>query len=128
MLSTLFTSDDERDNAPKEGDLYKEVTIGGQVFRLVYGYYEEFEKESSFNEPMPIYPDLIREPVFTAGGIPIVTAMQDACEKYQGLSEGESCSECLFFQKEEELFGLCTCHERKNKTKILKLHQGENQL
>lgn len=102
---------------PKEGDLYKEITICGKTFQLLYGYYENFEREGPFNEPMPIYPDFIRQPHYTAEGIPIITAMQNICKSYSGISDEDStCSDCMFFQKGEELFGLCQCPENKNST------------
>ena len=92
---------------PKEGDLYKEIVVEGKCFRLHYGYYEEFERNAPFSEPIPIYPDFIREPHYTEKGQPLVTAMQDVCRGYRGKKEGDSCSDCLYFQKSEELFGLC---------------------
>lgn len=99
---------------PKEGDLYKEIAICGKTFKLFYGYYEDFERYGQYNEPMPIYPDFIKEPVYTDNGIPFVTAMQDICKYYEGESESDSCSECRYFQKSEDLFGLCNCPSRQN--------------
>lgn len=97
---------------PKEGDLYKEVTIHGNTFRLLYGYYESFERESPLNEPIPIYPDFIKDPHYTAEGKLIVTAMQNVCEFYSRKNdEDSSCSDCAFFQKHEDLFGICNCLE-----------------
>ena len=103
---------------PKEGDLYKEVTLFDKTFRLLYGYYESFERESPFNEPMPIYPDFSKEPHYTAEGIPMATAMQNVCEHYSGKhDEDSSCSDCGFFQSYEELFGLCNCPQNKRSNK-----------
>lgn len=109
MFTNLFIQDAGHPNPPKEGDLYKEVTVGGKTFRLVYGYYEDFERESRFNDPIPIYPDFIKTPHFTDQGIPFVTAMQDICKHYSGKKDSDSCSECVHFQKGEELFGFCHC-------------------
>ncbi|MBQ8359470.1 MAG: hypothetical protein IJ030_02035 [Oscillospiraceae bacterium] len=111
MFTGLFMQDAAHPNPPKEGDLYKEVTMGGKTFRLVYGYYEDFERESQFNDPVPIYPNFIKEPHFTEEGIPFVTAMQDTCKHYSGRQGCDSCSECDHFQKGEELFGFCHCPE-----------------
>ncbi|MBQ6825765.1 MAG: hypothetical protein IJP34_03795 [Clostridia bacterium] len=114
MLTKVLMQGVEQPPTPKEGDLYKEVTISGKTFRLLYGYYESFERESSFNDPMPIYPDFIKEPHYTAEGIPIVTAMQNVCEFYNGKKdEDSSCADCVFFQKGEELFGFCECPKNK---------------
>ena len=92
---------------PKEGELYKVINIEGKTFHLYYGYYEDFEREH--HEPMPIYPDLIKNPVHTESGMPIVTAMQDVCQHHIGPSGAETCHECAHFKQEEELFGLCRC-------------------
>ena len=34
----------------KEGDLYKVITIYGKTFELYYGYYEEKDRYSKYNE------------------------------------------------------------------------------
>lgn len=110
MLSKILLQNIEQPHTPKEGDLYKEVTISNKTFRLLYGYYESFERDCPFNDPIPIYPDFIKEPHYTSEGIPIATAMQNVCEFYNGKNdEDSSCSDCSFFQKYEELFGLCNC-------------------
>lgn len=110
MISIPLLQDTEHPHAPKEGDLYKEVKIFDKTFRLTYGYYENFERKNPFNDPIPIYPDFIQEPQYTAEGIPITTAMQNVCEFYNGKNdEDSSCSDCGFFQKCEDLFGLCRC-------------------
>lgn len=118
MLTKILMQGAEQSPPPKEGDLYKEVTVGGNTFKIFYGYYEEFERESPFNDPIPIYPDFIKEPHYTAEGIPIATAMQNVCEFYNGKNdEDSSCSDCVFFQKYEELFGLCNCSRNKRESK-----------
>lgn len=111
MLTRLF----EFGEIHKEGDLYKELSIGGNSFRILYGYYEDFEREGHYNEPMPIYPDLLKNPVFTQNGEPISTAIQDVCMHYTGRpeSEGDSCSDCIHFKLHEDLFGICSCPLRR---------------
>jgi len=114
MLDKFLTKNVEQTHMPREGDLYKEVTISGKTFKLLYGYYESFERESPFNEPMPIYPDFIKEPHYTDEGIPIATAMQNVCQFFNGTSnEDSSCADCAFFQNHEELFGFCYCPQNK---------------
>ena len=113
MFAENLISSAKHPPAHKEGDVYRELIICGQAFTLRYGYYEEFERESPFNEPMPIYPDFIENPLYTAEGIPFVTAMQDVCVYYVGKDGGDSCSECGFFRKSEELFGFCRCAQNK---------------
>ena len=99
---------------PKEGDLYREVTIHGKTFRLLYGFYEDFEREGPLNEPMPVYPDFVKDPMYAPGGQPLVTAIQDACRFFLGRPGGDSCGDCSYFRKEEELFGLCHCPKNQN--------------
>lgn len=119
MLTEFLIQGAEPSRTPKEGDLYKEVTIFGKTFRLLYGYYESFERESLFNEPIPIYPDFIKEPHYTVEGIPIATAMQNVCKFYNGKNdEDSSCSDCTYFQIYKELFGLCNCPENKRGGKL----------
>lgn len=114
MLTRMIMHGAERPPTPKEGELYKEVTISGKTFRLLYGYYESFERESPFNEPIPIYPNFIEDPHYTDEGIPIATAMQNVCQFYSGKNdEDSSCADCGFFQSCEELFGLCNCPQNK---------------
>lgn len=66
---------------PREGELYRRVLIGSRTFEVFYGYYEDFEREK--HEPMPLYPDLLREPVYTEDGMLIVTGMQDSCRDHR---------------------------------------------
>ncbi len=112
MFGSLVSNTSQR-ASPKEGDIYKNVTLYGQTFRLFYGYYEDFERSADGNEPMPIYPDFIQNPLFTAEGFPFATAMQDICEHYDGKKKGDSCMECKHFEPSEELFGICKCDLRK---------------
>ncbi len=97
-----------------EGDLYGVIDAFGKTFEIYYGYYEEFERDSVYNDPVPIYPDLISAPVYNDEGYPIVTEMQIACEHYSGKESEDSCGLCPYMQKGEKLFGLCRCPERKN--------------
>lgn len=98
---------------PREGELYKTVDIAGKRFHLYYGYYEDFEREH--HEPMPIYPDLVKNPIHAENGMPIVTAMQDACPHHIGPPGEGICHECAHFQPEEDLFGLCRCIHNRHK-------------
>ena len=113
MISPLFPHIKESSSAPREGDLYKEISFGGHNFRLTYGYYAEFEREGWFNEPMPIYPDLMKEPRYTEEGVPLATAIQDVCEEYKGAPDGDSCSDCAYFRQQTDLFGFCYCLKRR---------------
>ena len=113
MPTRVLPQDIEQTFTHKEGDLYKEVMVAGKVFRLCYGYYEPCERERWLNEPIPIYPNFINDPLYTQEGVPFVTAMQDICRHYKGKKDGDSCSDCAFFMQSKELFGFCKCDENK---------------
>ena len=101
----------------QEGTLYKTLDLHGHTFNIVYGYYESYESSSDFGDPIPIYPDFTKTPVYTDEGTPFVTMMQDACASYRGESKKTSdttCAECKYFKRGEEWFGICLCP--KNKT------------
>lgn len=118
MSTTLSMGTLPRADKPsQEGELYKIVNIKGKIFELRYGYYEEIDRASG--EPDVIYPDLIREPQYTEDGLPIVTLMQDACRHFIGNKNDESdCSQCAYFERCEDLFGICRCPTaKKNNTK-----------
>lgn len=102
-------------NKPKEGDLYSSVRVFGHTFELYYGYYEDFERESRWSEPVPIYPNLKENPLYTIEGYPIVTRMQVACPFYDGPTEKDSCEHCPYFEHGELHFGRCTQEKRRNK-------------
>lgn len=127
MLKKLLQQMPSPGSPPKEGDLYREVTVGGRCFRLLYGYYEDADRSSPFNEPIPIYPDFIREPVYTREGAPVVTAMQDVCDSYRGKEGPDGCSDCLYFQKQEELFGICSCLKNKSHASLAREDRSEGQ-
>lgn len=95
------------DFTPKEGMLYKTVTISGKTFDLYYGYYEEIDRNNNVLDV--IYPDFIKRPTYTEDGKPIVTAMQDGCQYFNGDGGDYCCGECIYYKKGEELFGICTC-------------------
>lgn len=111
--------DDIWPEKPKEGDLYRELFIREKTFVIPYGYYEDYERDSPFNDPIPIYPDFIKEPMYTSEGIPFATAMQDPCSRFTGKQEiqEESCLDCFYFLQCEDLIGLCRNPERQKTPK-----------
>jgi hypothetical protein len=101
----------------KEGDLYREVVVAGQRFSIRYGYYEEYERYSRYNEPVPLYPDFTKQPLYTAEGYPFATEMQDICKEYRGRTGSDRCARCTFFEKGDEMIGVCRCEERRHKNR-----------
>lgn len=101
---------------PTEGELYKVVTTYGKTFELRYGYYEDFERENQAVEPMPIYPNFKKQPLYTDDGSPFVTMMQEICPHYKGEKKrtpDSACDECKYFKQGEDWFGICTCAKNK---------------
>lgn len=103
---------------PKEGDLFKIIHIHGKTFEIRYGFYEECDRHNKYAEPMEIYPDFIKEPQYTADGVPFVTAIQNPCDSFVGnKDENTTCDECSFYKHCEELIGICTCPMNKKETR-----------
>lgn len=101
----------------REGQLYKQLDISGRTFAIYYGYYEDADRYSRYNDPMPIYPDFRADPVHDGAGRPFVTYMQDACPHFspRRRSSEPDCGACRHLEKGAELIGICTCpHNRKN--------------
>ncbi len=93
----------------KEGELYRVIEIGEDRFEIFYGYYEERDRVSKYNEPIPIYPNFISEPRYDNKGRPYVTEMQDVCEHYDGKPYVDICNGCTHYQRGDDLIGVCTC-------------------
>ncbi len=102
----------------REGDLYKIVEIEGCTFEIRYGYYDP-ELERGNIDPMPVFPNFLKEPIYTAEGHPFVTADQEICRHFKPKPKvsGEGwCNDCDHLEKYEEFIGICKCKKRKNYT------------
>lgn len=113
MLGDIFIKNTDLNvSGFREGDLYKTVRLHGHTFELYYGFYEECDRENPDIEPMPIYPNFLKEPKYTASGLPFVTKMQDSCKYYKGKHGKETeCADCEYYKHGEELIGVCSCPE-----------------
>lgn len=110
LLTATAYPFDAKPPTPREGELYKELTVHDHTFLIYYGYYEQCDRDDPAVEPMPIYPDFAREPLFTDEGFPFVTKMQDACAHYRGrVGRHADCGDCSYYRHGEELLGVCTC-------------------
>ena len=95
---------------PKEGDLFKIIQAHGKTFEIRYGFYEECDRHNRFAEPIEIYPDFQKDPQYTPGGQPFVTAIQVPCFYFIGNQNPNStCEECAYYRQCEDLLGICTC-------------------
>lgn len=115
MFDKLLGISPSMGDAPKENDVYKVIEIHGKRFEIRYGYYEDIDREY---EPVPIYPDFIKEPIYSDDGAPFAVAWQDVCEHYKAKREertvDDTCSDCIHYEKCEELLGICTCSARRS--------------
>lgn len=102
---------------PREGELFRVLSHEGKVFRIYYGYYDERERQSKYNEPIPIYPDFKKTPEFTSEGSPFVTGIQDVCEHYEGRSPEDGCHSCKYYCGGDDLIGACK-NEKNNLYKL----------
>ena len=107
-------------NKIREGDLYQELMVDGRVFEIRYGYYEEKDRFSKYNDPIPIYPDFIKNPLYNDEGQPFATEMQDVCKHFDGKMLVDICCGCSYFEKGDDLIGICRCKHNKKRNK------GEN--
>ncbi len=99
---------------PREGELYKVIDIENITFKIIYGYYEESERDKV--EPLPVFPDLKDKPIYTARGYPVVTAIQEPCEYYTPLNKERSeqwCGDCIHYLSSSDEISVCGCKERK---------------
>ena len=102
-----------------EGELYKQFELRGRTFTLYYGYYEECDRQNPLCEPIVIYPNFLKEPIFTDSGEPFATVVQDVCTSYKGEAKrtaDTTCCECNYFQRGEDWIGICTCPKNKKPT------------
>lgn len=97
----------------REGDLYKKFRINEKTFYVYYGYYDDIDRKSRYNEPIPIFPDFIASPAYTEDGFPFVTAIQDTCVSFEGTHREDGCHGCTWYEQGEELIGICRCPENK---------------
>lgn len=100
---------------PIEGDLFKIISLHGRTFEIRYGYYEDYERKSEFSEPIPIYPDFLKNPVYTEDGYPFVTHMQSLCEHGNSYYIEGCCSDCSHFEDGDDFIGICICDKRRLK-------------
>ena len=95
-----------------EGDVYEVLYVDGGTFEIRYGYYEDFERNTT--EPVPIYPDLSKTPVYGTSGSRIVTFMQETCRHFipvDGDGTENCCGCCRHYPKNKQMINPCTCPE-----------------
>ena len=95
----------------REGDIYEVLSVDGGTFEIRYGYYEDFERDGS--EPIPIYPDLEKSPVYGVSSKLIVTFMQNPCVHYEPRVEDAEayCGCCRHYPNNKQMINACKCKE-----------------
>ena len=97
-----------------EGDLYKVYQLDEHIFEIRYGYYEP--EERGMIEPLPIFPDLLKNPVYARDGRSIVTRIQVPCEHYRPV-DGEQledwCGDCTFYENVKQEIAKCLCEKKR---------------
>ena len=100
----------------KEGELYKIIEAHGKTFEIYYGYYDEADRQNPYVEPMEMYPNFLLTPIYTEEGIPFAVAMQSPCKHCKGEDDVDNtCYQCAYYEKCEELLGLCKFKARYKK-------------
>ena len=109
----------------REGDIHKVITVQDQTFEIRYGYYEDYEREKW--DPIPIYPDFIKDPMYDKDGYPFVTSMQYACKYYVSKQKnGDSwCADCIYFPDEKQEIAVCRCSNNKLNEMNLRVKEKE---
>ena len=113
MFTKLFGYDSNGNTpANKEGDLFKVIKLHGTTFEIRYGYYEDIDRQY---DPYEVYPDFIKEPMYTNDGYPFVTLMQSPCEHFDGHGKGvdHDCGSCIYMERGDELIAVCRCPQNK---------------
>lgn len=99
---------------PKEGDLYKTYIVDNHTFEIRYGFYDA--RERGRVEPLPVFPDLVKDPVYTTTGEPVTSLVQVPCEHYipkkPELAEGW-CFDCCHYGGGRNEMGRCLCPRRR---------------
>ena len=117
MFTPIFGQDAPiKESRHKEGELYKIIEAHGKTFEIYYGYYDEADRQNPYVEPMEMYPNFIQNPVYTEKGVPFAVAMQSPCKHFNGEADADNtCYQCAYYEKCEELLGLCKCKARYKK-------------
>ena len=104
----------ENKTLPEEGDLYKTCIVDHHVFEIRYGYHEESERGRV--DPLPIFPDLEKNPLYTNTGELITAYVQYPCRYYiprRPEIPEDWCGDCMLYGGGKEEMGRCLSPERK---------------
>lgn len=108
-----MTVEKEDMGLPKEGDLYKTYEVAGFTFEIRYGYYEENERGRV--EPLPVFPDFRKTPVYTADGYQLASLIHFACNHYRSAKPKpeHNCGDCIHYSEPKDEVAVCRCEKRR---------------
>ncbi len=100
-------------NLPNEGDLYKIYEVEGLFFEIRYGYYKEDERGRV--EPLPIFPDFRKNPVYTVDGYMLASLIHSACPYYESIKQKPelNCGDCIHYSDHKSEIAVCKCDKRR---------------
>lgn len=114
MLTSSSKLKEPSASPPREGDLYKVIDVFGKSFEIYYGYYEDGDRYSKYPEPIEVFPDFIKNPVYTDDGYAFITAIQEPCHFFKKARDiNDRCRDCVHYEVGEELIGLCKHRARR---------------
>ena len=116
MFTPILGNAPPKGQKHREGELYKVIKAHGKTFEIYYGYYDDADRQNPFVDPLEMYPNFIESPFYTDEGVPFVTAMQIPCKSFKGEpDEDNTCYQCAYYERCEDLLGLCRCSARYKK-------------
>lgn len=89
----------------------KKYDVEGAVLTIPLRY------DENAGRYMEVYPDFIKDPVYTPEGHPIMLTLEDACafgEKKNANEPLVDCGSCRFYrQMQNTLIGVCGCEKKR---------------
>lgn len=115
MLSKILKNGGDPVQTHNEGELFKRIELYGSTFDIRYGYYEDIDRQY---EPYEVYPDFIKNPVYTSDGAPFVTLTQTPCayfQKKKNAFDGD-CGTCIYMEHGDGLIAVCRCPQNRKES------------
>ncbi len=101
---------------PREGDLFSVFLVGGHAFEIRYGHYTD-EERAAGNEPVPIYPNLDKSPLYNEEGFRITNCISEGCRHFTAKRPKcieRQCIYCTYYDTSVCLdIGICRCEKQR---------------
>ena len=103
-------------DAPKEGDLYKTIILGGKTIEIRYQRYEDFDPEHQIDYEVKMFED---NPEYTVDGFAFRNAQDEVCPYLvpkDGNCDGNfTCESCAYLSDRVEHIGICGCTAKRQR-------------